>query len=282
MKKIKSVRYIDASEVQFDKVHDIEVANNHNYILANGAVAHNSGKGFQIDKLLGIQGKTFDVDALKKLASKAPNFAARVKKETGVELKGLDLRQPENVAKIHELLADVYGITKKHQATAFASIVAAPADRKPNLIFDVTLKDMAKLASISRNVSQLGYNKQNVHIVWVVNDVGVAMQQNQQRDRVVPKEILMTTHEGAALTMRKILNMGDQLTEYMDGAIYISFNKVGVDTDLAKSDRGGSYLKDANYIRVKSPGQPQTSTDKLEASVYQKIQQYVPKTDTWQ
>lgn len=251
----------------------------HVVIIAGGA---GSGKGFQIDKLLGIQGKTFDVDALKKLASKAPNFAARVKQETGVELSGIDLRQPDNVAKIHELLADVYGITKKHQATAFASIVAASPERKPNLIFDVTLKDMAKLASISRNVSQLGYSKQNVHIVWVVNDVEVAMQQNQTRDRVVPKEILMTTHEGAALTMRKILNMGDQLTEYMDGAIYISFNKDGPDTKLATSDRGGSFLEKANYIRVKSPGQPQTSTDKLEASVYQQIQQYVPKTDTWQ
>lgn len=250
----------------------------HVVIIAGGA---GSGKGFQIDKLLGIQGKQFDVDALKKLAAKAPNFSARVKQETGHDIANLSLKDPNNVSLMHELLADVYGLTKNHQATAFASILVAPADRKPNLIFDVTLKDTAKLASITRSVLSLGYTKQNVHIVWVVNDIDIATHQNQTRDRVVPKEILLTTHEGAALTMRKILNMGDQITEYMDGAIYISFNQQDVDTVTTTSKRGGSFLSQANYIQAKHPGQPQTSTDKLEAAVYQRIQQYVPKTDTW-
>ncbi|UQJ94981.1 hypothetical protein IANJMKHF_00075 [Klebsiella phage CPRSA] len=129
--------------------------------------------------------------------------------------------------------------------------MAAPEDRKPNLIFDVTLKGMSKLASIARDVETLGYKKENVHIVWVMNDVHIAMQQNQKRDRVVPKEILMDTHEGAALTMAKILNMGDSLKQYMDGDIWISFNKVGVDSESRNQVTKGCLLLSQTTSKLK-------------------------------
>lgn len=248
-------------------------------IMAGGA---GSGKGFQLEKLLGIEGKIFDVDALKKLAINSDKFAARIKQETGNDIKTFDLKNPDNVAKMHEILADVYKLPKNNERTVFASILTAPADRKPNLIFDVTLKDLAKLESISRNVAELGYDKRNIHLVWVVNDVNVAIDQNKKRDRTVPEEILMATHEGAALTMKKILDMGDKLKKYLDGDIYLTFNKVGVDTDVKKSGKGGSYVKDANYIRVKRQGKPQLSTAELGDEIVAKIAAYVPKTDTWQ
>ena len=45
-------------------------------ILAGGA---GSGKGFIKDKLVGMEGFTFDVDALKTLAAKTPAIAKKVK-----------------------------------------------------------------------------------------------------------------------------------------------------------------------------------------------------------
>ncbi len=271
-------------------------------ILAGGA---GSGKGFVNSNLLGIEGKVFDVDALKKLAMGSKKFAQKVKDETGHDINAFDLKKSENVSKIHEILSDVYGITKKHQATMFASVMMAPAERKPNLIFDVTLKDVNKLRKITNNVTELGYPKENVHIVWVVNDIDVAIEQNRNRDRVVPEEILLTTHEGAALTMKKILDMDSQLSRYMDGDIWLAFNKVGVDTDLVKSNNGGegtvlpkrgtdsdgkpkkqrsgkgSYIKDANYVQVKKQGKRQLSSKEIADDLYFKIKKYVPKTDTW-
>lgn len=259
-------------------------------ILAGGA---GSGKGFVNSNLMGIEGKTFDVDALKNLAMGSKKFAQKVKEETGHDINNFNLKKSENVSKIHEILADVYGITKKHQATMFTSVMMAAPDRKPNLIFDVTLKDVNKLRKITDNVTELGYPKENVHIVWVVNDIDVAIEQNKNRDRVVPEEILLTTHEGAALTMKKILDMDDKLSRYMDGDIWLAFNKVGVDTDMVKSDnrgkevikgkgkKGGSYIKAANYVRVKKQGKKQLSSREIADDLYYKIKQYVPKTDTW-
>ena len=247
-------------------------------ILAGGA---GSGKGFQISNLLGVEGKVFDVDGLKKLAIKSTVFAAKVKKETGQDLKTFDLRKPENVSKLHDILGTVYSLDDKDQKRVFAGILAAHPDRKPNLIFDVTMKSLAKLDSISRNAEALGYNKENIHIVWVVNDVEVAIEQNKQRDRVVPEEILIGTHEGVALTMKKVLDMGAKLSKYMNGDIWLTFNKVGVDTVMAKSSSGGSYINKADYFRIKQKGKPQLTSDKLGRAVYEKIKAYVPKIQAW-
>lgn len=247
-------------------------------ILAGGA---GSGKGFTLEKLLGIEGITLDVDALKKLVMGSTKLAAEIKAKTGHDVKTMNLKNPDNVATLHHVIADVFNVSNKNQARVYAGIAAAPEDRKPNLIFDVTLKSMSKLASIARDVEALGYQKENIHIVWVMNDVHIAMQQNLKRDRVVPKEILMDTHEGAALTMAKILNMGDSLKQYMDGDIWISFNKVGIDSEVKKSDKGGMFVVKSNYIKVKAKGKPQKSIDQLDKELVAKVAAYAPKTDTW-
>lgn len=247
-------------------------------ILAGGA---GSGKGFTLSNLLGIEGQVMDVDALKTLVMRSNQLSAAIKKKTGHDVSSMDLRNPDNVAMMHHIVANEFNITDKTQRRVFAGVTGAAADRKPNLIFDVTLKGMSKLASIARDAQHLGYDKENIHIVWVMNDVHVAIEQNAKRSRVVPKEILMDTHEGAALTMAKILNMGDQLKQYMDGDIWISFNKVGVDADVHKSGNGGKYVGKAGYIKVKARGKTQKSVAELDKEVVSKIASYAPKTDTW-
>lgn len=242
-------------------------------ILAGGA---GSGKGFVKEMLLAVEGKTFDVDEIKKAAIASDKLAARIKKETGEDLKKFNLKDPENVKKVHELLGIQYGVDKKVKSSAYSSILTAAPDRKPNLIFDVTLKDTKKLRTIAADAEKLGYDKKNIHIVWVLNKFEVAVKQNQERSRVVPSGILLHTHEGAAMTMNEIMSMGDSLKSLMDGDIFIAFNQAKVDTDLRKSGKGGSYLKKANYIQVKRNGKPPLSQDKLSKSIQAKIKDYAP------
>lgn len=268
-------------------------------ILAGGA---GSGKGFVLGNLVGIEGKTFDVDFLKSIAAKAPGIQKRVKDELGVDLKNLaaNLRDPDNVAKLHEIIGDYLKLPDKSQAAFYTSIIAAAPDRKPNIIFDVTLKDMRKLEKITRQVSGLGYDKSNVHIVWVVNDIEVAIKQNAERDRRVRAEILINTHRGASQTMGDILNMGEGLSRYMDGDIVFAFNKVGVDSNMAKNPKkvdkrvhmsdkldglysgGGSYIVDANYFYIKRRGGKVTPISSLDKEIRHKIAQYVPKGVSWE
>jgi len=247
-------------------------------ILAGGA---GSGKGFVLSNLLGIEGNVLDVDALKALAIGSTKLASRIKQETGVDIKDLNLNDSDNVKKMHEILADVYGITKANQQRVFTAALAAPEERKPNLVFDVTLKDLSKLEKITRNAQNLGYAKENIHVVWVLNDVEMAKQQNLERDRVVPSEILLTTHEGAAITMARIMDMGGTLSRYLDGDMYIVFNKRGEDTTTISSPNGGMYVLDANYLQVKKKGKKVMSRSDLTDEIRNKIRDYTPDTPTW-
>ena len=68
-------------------------------IMAGGA---GSGKGFVKDTLVGIEGYTFDVDELKRLAVASPMIQKRVKKEMGKDIKkiGSDLTKQQPYTKV--------------------------------------------------------------------------------------------------------------------------------------------------------------------------------------
>jgi predicted kinase len=246
-------------------------------ILAGGA---GSGKGFVKDKLIGAEGYNFDVDELKSLAMRTPKLVNLIKKEFGVDPSKLDLKKPDDVAKLHEIIGDALQLDDKRKQALFASIMTAHPDRKPNLIFDVTLKDLRKLQNVTRQVKTLGYDNEKIHIVWIINDIEIAKKQNAERARQVPVEILVNTHRGASHTMHDIVNMGNDLKKYMDGDIVFAFNKVKVDSDVAKSDKGGMYIKDAKYFYVKRAGKPVDET-KLNADIRAKISSYVPPSVSW-
>ena len=245
-------------------------------ILAGGAA---SGKGFVKDKLLAIEGINCDVDAIKELALKSELISARAKKEYGIDFSKMDLKNPDDVSRLHSLLTDMK-VLDKHRIATYMGVLVADPERKPNIIFDVTLKDITKLNNLTADVSILGYAKENIHIVWVVNDVKVALIQNKERKRVVSDDILIDTHEGASLTMKKIIDMGDSLKKYMDGSIILAFNKRGVDITVKKSDNGGMYIDKATYVVVKTPGNP-VDDQKITDEVVDKIREYTPKINTW-
>lgn len=249
-------------------------------IMAGGA---GSGKGFVLSNLVGLEGKVLDVDELKTAAAKSPLIRKRVKAETGMDIEAIasDLKNPENVGKLHDIIANVLQLDTRQKKVLMRGILGAAPDRKPNLVFDTTLKDLQKLGNLSRMLTNVGYEKRNIHIVWVVNDIEVAKAQNLTRSRTVPAEILVNTHRGASQTMADIVNMGKTLKTYMDGDIVFAFNKVGVDADLKVSGGGGSFLQDAKYFYAKRAGKPPTPVATLDKDIKAKISKYVPKAVTW-
>ncbi len=252
----------------------------HIVFLAGGG---GSGKGFILKKLIGIEGAVSDVDELKRLIQKTPSLIKKVKDETGEDISAsnFSMKNPENVGKLHNIVSDHLQIDKKKQGALFTSAFLANPDRKPNIIFDVTLKDIEKFAKYSEQVVKMGYDKKNIHIIWIVNEIEIALKQNKERDRTVPAEILINTHRGVSQTMADIINMGKNLKRYMDGDIVFVFNKVNVDTEMQKSDFGGSYLTKANYVYVKKTGKQVNSIKDIQADVRRQISQYVPKNVEW-
>ena len=267
-------------------------------IQAGGA---GSGKGFIQSKLLGIEGKVINVDDVKKWVGKSVQLVSLIKAKTGVDISyaSLPLSDPKNTSILHDIISNVMGITDKVEANLFKSIATSAPDRKPNLIFDVTLKDLDKLDRISRNVMPLGYAKDDIHIVWIVTPFEKARQQNIARGaskpegRMVSDEILIATHKGAAMTLHDLVYSVDtSLSKYMNGDMWIAFNNAGVDSTLKSSEvkpnvnfpsrklAGGSFIaKGAQYVKVKKQGQPIQIPEK---ELAQKIASYVPKVTRWE
>ena len=245
-------------------------------ILSGGA---GSGKGFIKSNLIGVQGIVFDVDRLKELVSISNRLNSKIKELYGRDVKDIDLSDSSNVKFMHGVISDLNLSDKKMKAVC-TSIFAAAPDRKPNIIFDVTLKDMTKFINIMRNVESMGYYKKNINIVWVLNTIDIAIQQNKTRTRQVPEDILLATHDGASYTMSKLLSMGTKLQNYMDGEIYLTFNQARVDNTLEKSKNGGQYVKDANYILIKPRMKP-IDKKTIDQEVINKIKRYVPNGEVW-
>ena len=154
--------------------------------LAGGA---GSGKGFAISNFLeGTKFKVRDVDAWKSSFLKLSKI-----KNKYAKLRRLNLRKPKDVFKLHQFIKEK-GIKDK---TLDLMLGQAKEGRLPNIMFDVTLKDRGDINETIPALIQSGYDPANIHIVWVLTNYHIAVQQNKDRSRVVPDDVLLKTHEGA-------------------------------------------------------------------------------------
>ena len=230
-------------------------------ILAGGA---GSGKGFILKNLVGLEGKVLDVDEIKNMARESDLITSRIKKDKGIDISKMDLRNPSNVSKLHVLLKSTVG---KFSSKFFQSVMSADPKRLPNIVFDVTLKDIHKFDELIHRAELLGYNKLNIHLVWIVNDVEVAAEQNKDRTRVVPEDILFQTHTGAAQTFKQIIKKGDQIAKYINGDIWLAFNNKKAGDSKLKTKSGQSkysknfvgYVQKTNKYKLKSAGERRVS-----------------------
>lgn len=238
------------------------------FLLGNFVVTHNSGKGFAITHFLeGNKYKIINVDDWKLLYLKLP--------EKYSELKNLDLRTPEDVYKLHMFVK-----TKGIKSKAIANLVRDTSTTTPNILFDVTLKNADEIFEIVPFLTTRGYKKENIHIIWVLTDYDIAVKQNRSRSRVVPDDILLQTHEGAAKTMHGMIYKNQYPTSLMNGGVWVILNgpkhTVLWNPDTA-SKTGNFVIRDFKYLTVKKPGKP-IDSEGASMQLYQWIKDNVPKT----
>jgi hypothetical protein len=162
--------------------------------LAGGA---GSGKGFAASNFLDkSKFKVRDVDELKKAA-----IALAKLKGDNPEIASIKLSNPDDVFKIHQYVKEKGWKDK----TLTNLLSASKGGQLPNILFDVTMKDIGDIKEVMPSLLEIGYQPKDIHVVWVLTNFYISVQQNQDRERKVPPEIMLKTHVGAALTVTDML-----------------------------------------------------------------------------
>ena len=229
--------------------------------LAGGA---GSGKGFAGTNFMNSGDyKIRDVDEMKKSFLKMNKLTHKYP-----ELDGLNLKNPDDVGKLHNWVDNhKFTSTDKNLIdTTMMNLINGMRNPTtlPNIIFDVTLKNVKKIKEFVPALIAQGYNVDNIHLVWVLTDYKVAVEANRTRDRVVPDDILLQTHDGAHKTMWDIVGKGNVPKE-INGGIYVILNNrentVFFSDKDGKDYRGGA---DKGGSKRQTTGKQKYSMDKKE------------------
>ena len=236
--------------------------------LAGGA---GSGKGFASEKFMQKElFKVRDVDEWKKAFIK---LSSEVKRYS--ELKGLNLRNPDDVFKLHMAVKKM-GIKGRSLQLLLRDV---RPDRLPNIMFDITFKDTDEIDEAIPMLLRAGYQPRDIHITWVLTNYHIAVKQNKERDRVVPDDIMIATHTGAATSMYNVIK--GNLPRGVDGQVNIVLNNKN-NTIKFKSSEFTSYKKienvqDFEYFRIKQEGRPIDTSEKAIQKVMTWVKSNIPR-----
>jgi predicted kinase len=192
--------YITDSEQVLDEASSITF-NNETFpksgwcvILAGGA---GSGKGYVQKTALLIDAKVFDVDKLKTLYVKAAKKGLIEDPKHG----NYNFKNDKDVSELHSIIK-----TKEYRQTMYKYFFNDMNElkNKPNIIFDITGRDVKDIKEINKLTKEFGYK---ISLVWVVTNREIARKQNKSRDRVVNNDILNQIHNDVKLNVNRFILM---------------------------------------------------------------------------
>ena len=192
---------------------------------------------------------------------------------TGIRLGDLDLKNPEHVYILHLAVKEM-GIKHKTLNLLLSDL---KQDYLPNILFDVTLKEIDDITDVLPNLLEVGYESRNIHIVWVLTNYHVAVRANKDRERVVPDDILLKTHEGAASTMYDIIK--SKGVQGVDGSVHVILNNRDQTIFWKRPDGTKTdVVKGFTYLTLKKEGQKFYDQGEVNQQLLDWIKDNIPRT----
>ena len=241
--------------------------------LAGGA---GSGKGFAIKNFMeGEKFKIRDVDEWKKAFMKMADLQDKFP-----EIKGLNLKNPKDVYKMH-MFVKKSGIKDKSLDLLLKDANSATL---PNIMFDITMKDASDIGDVIPKLKEAGYDSNNIHLTWVLTNYAVAIVNNRNRERVVPEDIMLLSHEGAAKNMYNVVK--GKLPKGLNGGVRVVLNNrentipyVDPETKKpVKTKHGKLVIQDFTYLTFKREGKTIAPEADVKRELLSWISANVPKT----
>ena len=283
--KLKFSEYVDLKDYKAYQLIEKQILYNKGakygqiVFLAGGA---GSGKGFAIKHFMqGSEFKIRDVDQLKIAFQKLDALGkfttqdlldkygdnildrdkALIKRELidkNLKMGDLNLKTSEHVLILH-VLVRATGVKNK---TLDLMLAGAEKGQLPNIIFDSTFKEVSDMTDVLPKLFAAGYEPKNIHVSWVLQNYQIAIENNKTRPRVVPEDILLSTHVGAARTVYDLVTKS--MPPSVQGGIYVILNNpentiyiLDPKTNKPYRDkRDNPVIKDFKYLTLKEPGKP--------------------------
>ncbi len=241
--------------------------------LAGGA---GSGKGFAIKNFMeGEKFKIRDVDEWKKAFMKLADT-----KKMYPTIQKLSLKDPKSVYKLHMF------VKKKGIKDKSLDLLLRDANTRhlPNIMFDITMKDASDIGDVIPKLIEAGYDAKNIHLTWVLTNYAVAIINNRNRERVVPEDIMLLSHEGAATNMYDVVK--GKLPRGLNGGVRVVLNNrdntiAWADPDTKKpmkTSQGDIIVKDFTYLTFKKEGKSMGPESDVLRQLLAWIADNVPKT----
>lgn len=229
-----------------------------------------SGKDFAIKNFMeNDKFKIIDPDQLME-------FFLKLEKVRGGRFKNIDLSNPNDVTRVYDYIRNEKQWKYKSIELIFADLHSGVL---PNIIFNTTLSWPKTLEEYIRRMEKLGYEKRNMHLVWVLSDYKVAVERNKKRTRVVDANVILDTHVGAANNLHDLL-IKSASAYPMDGGAYVILNNQEntIYWDDTK-EKSKLVVKDFTYLTVKKPGKKMEPSEQITNQLKQWIKDNVPRTE---
>ena len=196
------------------------------------------------------------------------------------EIQGLKLKNPKDVYKIHKF------VKEKNIKDKSLDLLLRDANTRhlPNIMFDITMKDASDIGTIIPKLTEAGYDSKNIHLTWVLTNYAVAIVNNRNRERVVADDIMLLSHEGAAVNMYDVIK--GKLPRGLNGSVRVILNNRDntipfVDPDTKKpmkTPQGNILVKDFTYLTFKKEGKSVGPEMDVKRQLLGWIAANVPKT----
>jgi hypothetical protein len=283
--KLRFSEYVDLKDYKAFQLVEKQILYNNGakygqiVFLAGGA---GSGKGFAVQHFMqGSEFKIRDVDELKiafqkldalgkfttqdlldkygdKISERDKDLIKKELIDKNLKMGQLDLKTPTHVYILHVLVR----ATDVKNKTLDLMLAGAEKGQLPNLIFDSTFKEVEDMTDVLPKLFAAGYEPKNIHVSWVLTNYQIAIKNNKSRARVVPEDILLATHAGAAQTVYNLVTTA--MPPSVQGGVYVILNNpentifiVDPQTNKAYKDKKGNpVIKDFKYLTLKEPGKP--------------------------
>ena len=187
------------------------------------------------------------------------------------------MKNPNNVASLHYIV-DAMKLKDKW----LISMLSGKDNKEtlPNLLFDIT-KKVASITDVLTPLLNAGYDSKNIHLIWVLTNYHIAVDRNKDRDRVVPDDILLQTHEGAGKTMWTLLTKA--LPKGLNGRVDVILNNqkkhnISYSTNYNRKGKKVGVVSDFLSLPIKKQGGSIIPEKVWKSKLYTWIRNNAPKT----